>query len=121
MVRLRRQRGSRLLGGGSRLCFNYRVRKYFMAVDGRLVGEPNDDHADIARRVLPTHGVAAEDYGDLYVQMFRLGYARVVVDAREFNIERKAGLSPTQQRAVDEALRDGKRVFVNNQRFADSK
>jgi hypothetical protein len=92
-----------------------------MAADGSLIGDPNEDHADIARRVLPTHGVEAEDYAALYTEMFRLGYARVVVDAREFNIERKAGLSPMQQRAADEALRDGKLVLVNNQRFVESK
>jgi hypothetical protein len=91
-----------------------------MAADGSLIGEPNEDHADIARRVLPTHGVEAQDYGDLYVQMFRLGYARVVVDAQEFKIERKAGLSSMQQHAVNEALRGGNRVLVNHQRFVES-
>lgn len=92
-----------------------------MTVDGTLIGEPNEDHADIARRLLPTHGVHAQDYGDLYVQMFQLGYARVVTEAMEFNIERNAGLSPMQQRVVSEALRDGKQVLVNHQLFVDSK
>lgn len=92
-----------------------------MATDGSLVGEPNEDHADIARRILPIHAVKAQDYGDLYVQMFRLGYARVIVDSDAFSIEHKAELSLTQRRAVDEALGQGKRLLINHQRFVNSK
>ena len=95
--------------------------KFFMSSDGVLIGDADEDHADIARRVLPTHNVTATDYGDLYTQMFRLGYARIIEDAREFQIERKAGLSEAQKKAVEAAITSGKNVLINNQQFVESK
>ncbi len=92
-----------------------------MSTDGESLGNPDEDHADIARRILPTrHDITPVDFGDCYTQMFRLGYARVVEDAKEFRIERAEGLSQAQQAAMEVAALAGKRVFLNNRRFVES-
>ena len=44
----------------------------------RLLGRPGGGHIDIAREVLPQHGVQAEDDADHYEQMFRPHYLRVI-------------------------------------------
>jgi hypothetical protein len=97
------------------------MRKFYMAPDGKMEGEPHEDHADIARRILPTLGLEAEDYGDLYTKMFAAGYARVAVDGKEFHIERKAGFSRAQRIAAEDAVLAGKRVVINNRQFVESK
>lgn len=95
--------------------------KTYMKTDGTLLGEPDEDHADIARRILPLHAKPVDDYGNLYVQMFALGYARVAADAREFHVEHNIPLSEAQQAVVDDAALNGKAVFINNRRFVESK
>lgn len=97
------------------------MRKYFISDTGTLVGNQGEDHADIARRVLPTYGVKITDYNSLYTGMFGLGFARVATDAVDFMIERAAGLSRSQQQHAEDALLAGKNVYINNQRFTESK
>lgn len=97
------------------------MKKFFLSHDGQLVGEPNEDHADIARRVLPELGGTIGDYAGLYDQMFAFGFARVAVDSKEFHIERKEGLSDAQRQVMEEALRTSIEVYFNDQRFIASK
>ncbi len=53
---------------------------YFLDPKGqRVIRLPGEhDHADIGRRVLASHSATSSDYADIYHQMHRLGYARVV-------------------------------------------
>ena len=95
--------------------------KTYMNSDGARLGETDEDHADIARRILPLHGKPVDDYAGLYTHMFALGYARVAEDAKEFQIEHKIPLSEAQQAVVENATLSGKEVFINNRRFVESK
>lgn len=97
------------------------MRKTYMRDDGILLGEPDEDHADIARRILPLHGKPMDDYGGLYTHMFALGYARVAEDVREYHVEHTKPLSEAQRAAVEDVALRGKAVFVNNKRFVESK
>lgn len=98
------------------------LRKYYMAPDGELIGEPDEDHTDIARRVLPLHAREAQDMGERYTMMFALGYARVAVSKSEFHVEHKLPLTEAQRAAVEKAVRGGVRTLVlNNRRFIETK
>ena len=97
------------------------MRKTFISQDGEIIGAVNEDHADSARRHLAAIGVTPEDYEDLYVQMFRLGFARVGEDSRELHVEHKVPLSRAQRNYIEDALIAGKGVFVNDRRFTESK
>ena len=98
------------------------MRRTFTSSDGESVGDPGEDHVDIARRILPAvHGITPVDFDDCYTQMFRLGYARIAEDARTFQIERAAGLSEAQRAAMEGAALAGKEVRLNNRPFVESK
>ena len=97
------------------------LRKYYLAPDGELIGEPDEDHTDIARRVLPLHGKEAQDMGERYTMMFALGYARVAVSGSEYHVEHKQPLTVAQRAAVEAVLGGGKALVFNNRRFTETK
>ena len=75
----------------------------------------------IARRYLESKGIVAKDYLDLYTQMFALGFARVSQDGNQFHIERQDGLSKAQLAYADDMRLNKFEVFVNDQRYTESK
>lgn len=97
------------------------LRKYYMAPNGELIGVPDEDHTDIARRVLPLHGKEPQDVGECYTMMFALGYARVAVSESEFQVEHKQPLTQAQLAAVEEAAIAGRTLVLNNRRFTETK
>ena len=97
------------------------MRKTFISRNGEIIGNVNEDHADVARRHLASVGVTPKDYEDLYVQMFRLGFVRVGVDSRELHVEHKQPLTRAQKVKIEDALLAGKEVYVNDRRFTESK
>lgn len=53
--------------------------RYYLAPNGEQVQQTAvEDHADVGRRILAAGGITPKDYGDIYDQMERLGYFRVV-------------------------------------------
>jgi len=91
------------------------LTRYFLDKHGaktlRLRGQPGDGHVDIAREVLPQHGVKPVNYADHYEQMFRLKFVRVVEhDDGQVEVEYRGKLTSAQKRFVKELERQGKRV-----------
>ena len=89
--------------------------RYFLDKIGaktfRLRGQPGDGHVDIAKEVLPQHGVKPRSYADYYDQMFRLKFVRVVEhEDGKVEIEYRGKLTSAQKRFVKELERQGKRV-----------
>jgi len=74
-------------------------------------GRPGEGHVDIAREVLPQHGIEATNHADLYAQMFNLKFVRVVEqDDGLVEIEFRGRLTPAQKRFIEELKRQRKRV-----------
>ena len=65
-------------------------------------GQPGDGHIQIGREVLALNGVLPKDLLDVYIQMFKLKYARVVEHPdRLLEVEFKGRLTPAQERYVE--------------------
>ena len=77
----------------------------------RMQGRPGEGHIDIAKEVLPQHGIAATDNQDYYEQMFRLKFIRVVEhDDGTVEAEHCAPLTAAQKRFFEGLRRDGRKV-----------
>ena len=90
--------------------------RYFLdpngAVTRRMQGQPGEGHHEIGQERLAEHGIVPKDYADVYRQMFRLKYVRVVEhdDNTTIEVEHGPDLTAAQERAVDQFRRAGKRV-----------
>ncbi len=90
-------------------------KRYFLDKSGaqttRMRGRPGEAHLDIAKEVLPQHGIAATDARDFYEQMFRLKFVRVVEqDDGTVQAEHGLPLTAVQKRFFEALRRDGRRV-----------
>lgn len=100
---------------------------YFLDATGQRVGrEPGEhDHADIGRRVLKARGIVPADYADIYAQMHRLGYARVVEyrDMKQLHAENdKKPFTRVQMDFLrDRAKETGYEIVLNNRRFTETR
>ena len=75
----------------------------------RMQGRPGEGHIDIAKEVLPQHGITATDNQDMYRQMFRLKYVRVVEhDDGTVEAEHGASLTKVPERFFEGLRREGR-------------
>ena len=89
--------------------------RYFLdpqgAITRRMQGLPGDGHIEIGTEVLAANGVVPKDHQDVYKQMFRLKFVRVVEhDEVTVEIEHGPELTPAQCRVVDRMAGRGKQV-----------
>ena len=97
------------------------MRKTFLSKDGESIGNPGEDHADIARAYLASAGVAVRDYLALYTEMFARGFARVTQEGNQLHIERPGGFSGAQEAVIEAHVRAQIKVFANDGRYTESK
>lgn len=77
----------------------------------RMQGRQGKGHIDIAKEVLPQHGVSATGNQDYYEQMFRLKFVRVVEhDDGTVEVEHGPPLTAAQKRFLEGLRRDGRKV-----------
>ena len=98
--------------------------RYFIdpsgAVTRRMQGKPGDGHHEIGEEHLAANGIVPADYDDVYRQMFRLRFVRVVehADGATVEVEHGPELTTAQQRVVDGFRQAGKRIVQARARFA---
>ena len=88
------------------------MNRYFLDKLGaktfRAQGRPGEGHVVIGEEVLTKHGVTPQDERDVYEQMFRLKYVRVVeYDGRTLDIEFRDQLTSAQKRFVQDMEQQG--------------
>lgn len=95
--------------------------KYFLNRDGiptkRIAGKAGGGHIEIAH-------VAERDLvpgQDVYEQMFRLGYARVVETDSEVMVDCPKPLTARQKDYLLVKEREGKTITLNNRAFVESR
>ncbi len=92
------------------------VDRFFLdpngAITRRMVARPGEGHYEIGVERLAQDGVVPKDAEDVYRQMFRLKFVRVVVDDEPNTVEIEHGpaLTRAQEVAVEQLRRAGKRV-----------
>ena len=91
------------------------MNRYFLDKHGaktfRAQGRPGEGHVVIGEEVLTKHGVTPKDELDIYEQMFRLKYVRVVeYDGRTLDIEFRGKLTSAQKRFVQAMEQQGWKV-----------
>ncbi|MGA2248799.1 MAG: hypothetical protein ABSH48_27910 [Verrucomicrobiota bacterium] len=96
--------------------------RYFVNSDGavtrRMRARPGDGHISIAREVLPTMGIVPKDDADLYDQMFRLKFIRIVEhDDDLVVVEHTCKLTTDQKRYLQSLTTSGKKlVYISVKR-----
>lgn len=90
--------------------------RYFLDTSGaktaRMKGLPGQGHVDIGMEVLREKGIAPQSDTDVYAQMFRLKFARVVEhDDGRVEVEHTCKLSTHQKRCL-KALADAGKTIV---------
>jgi hypothetical protein len=87
------------------------MNRYFVTRDGEKTlqsGRPGGSHVDIGREVLAELGVTAKDGFDVYEQMFRREFVRVVEHANgRLEVEFRGKLTPAQTRFVENMEQQG--------------
>jgi hypothetical protein len=91
------------------------MTRYFLDRHGaktqRHRGRPGAGHVDIAREDLPKHGVDVGNSANVYEEMYRLRFVRVVDgDDGAVEVTYSGTLTGPQQRFLDNLTRVGKRV-----------
>jgi hypothetical protein len=93
--------------------------KYFLDRNGvpteRMAGRPGAGHIEIAN--------AAEELdarGDIYQQMFALGYVRVMETDQAILVDAPRRLTPAQKRFLAKEC-EGREVKINSAEFVDSR
>ena len=88
--------------------------RYYLDPNGAVTqcmhGRPGDGHHVIGLEHLNTSGIVPEDYADVYRQMFRLRFVRIVEHGPE--------LTAVQQRVVDGFRQAGRRIVQARARFS---
>ena len=98
--------------------------RYFLdpngAVTRRMQGKPGDGHHEIGEEHLAANGIVPKDFDDVYRQMFRLRFVRVVEhdDGATVEVEHGPELTAAQQRVVDGFRQAGRRIVQARARFA---
>jgi hypothetical protein len=90
--------------------------RYFLDTSGtkttRMKGLPGEGHIDIGKETLAGKGIVPENDADVYAQMFKLKFVRVVEhDDGRVEVEHTSKLTPHQKRFLD-ALRDAGKTIV---------
>jgi hypothetical protein len=90
-------------------------KKYFLdphgAVTSRIQGRVGEDHVEIGRGVLAVNGFAPKDQEDVYRQMFKLKFIRVLeYDDDKIDVEHGTPLTTAQRQYIQQLERRGKRV-----------
>ncbi|PWU14389.1 MAG: hypothetical protein C5B50_17580 [Verrucomicrobia bacterium] len=86
------------------------AERYFLNKAGvktaRMQGPPGAGHIDIGREVLAREGIVPFNNGDVYTQMFLLGFVRIVEhDSGSIEVEHARPLTTPQRRFL-KALED---------------
>jgi hypothetical protein len=102
------------------------MKRYFLDPQGiptgRMAGKPGASHIEIAKLVLLASGKFSPAAGDLYDQMFKLGYARVAEDDGNVWVESPRPLTKAQKVFLKNRHHDANKVVhVNDQRFIETK
>ena len=97
------------------------AQRYFLNDNGvettRVQGRPGAGHIEIAREVLPQHGVAPGNDQEVYVQMFNLRFVRILEkDDGSVEVEHGAALTAAQKRAIKEFKRQQRVVNIIRRR-----
>ncbi len=97
------------------------AQRYFLDDKGaettRIQGRPGAGHIEIAREVLPQHGVAPGNDQDVYIQMFNLKFVRILEnDDGSVEVEHGAALTAAQKRAIKEFERQQRVVNIIRRR-----
>lgn len=92
--------------------------KYFLDREGvptgRMRGAVGQGHIDIAHEIL---GERLHPGGDVYEQMFELGFVRVEEDERLLEVDAPRNLTSGQKSFINEKAQHGKQVQVNGEAF----
>jgi hypothetical protein len=96
------------------------MRKYFLNSAGvptrRIAGKPGAGHIEIA-----TAAERLSPEGDVYQQMFALGYVRVAETDHEVLVDAPKALTHAQAQFFKEKAREGKRITVNDHSFIEAR
>lgn len=102
--------------------------KYFLDPQGialgRMAGKPFSSHIPIAEAVLIAHGkfVPLAKNSDIYEQMFKLGYARVVEDDQNVWVDSPNPLTRAQRDFLeDKHYHQKKNIILNDKRFIEAR
>ena len=85
---------------------------------GRMQGQPGRGHYEIGQERLAENGIVPRDFEDVYRQMFRLRFARIVEhDNNTVEVEHGPDLTAAQERVVEQFRRAGKTVVQTRARI----
>lgn len=94
------------------------MAKYFLDRDGvptgRMRGPVGQGHIAIANEIMADR---LQPGGDVYEQMFELGFVRVEETDEAVLVDSPRCLTRKQQKFLDGKERDGKRVTINDPAF----
>jgi hypothetical protein len=100
------------------LDFSDVLAKYFLDRNGiptrRMANVPGKGHFDLAKEIV---GSESED---LYQQMFKLGYARVLERENEIHVESPRTLTRKQREYLEDKA-NGRPIILNDRNFMESK
>ena len=90
------------------------------AKTGRMQGQPGRGHYEIGQEHLAANGIVPVDYEDVYRQMFRLRFVRIVEHDDNLTVEVEHGpqLTAAQERVVEQFRQAGKRVVQTKAKCA---
>ena len=95
--------------------------KYFLDRNGqttrRIAGKPGGGHIEVAAST-----EKIDPRQDIYQQMFKLGYVRVVELDQEIHVDAPKSLTKAQRYALgDRAKEQGKQVVINSREMLESR
>jgi len=93
--------------------------RYFLDTSGakttRMQGLPGQGHIEIGKNALAEKGIVPKDDADVYKQMFRLKFARVVEhDDGRVEVEHTCKLSTQQRQYLKAFAAAGKTIVCNS-------
>ena len=96
--------------------------RYFLdptgAITRRMQGLPGAGHIEIGTEVLAANAIVPTDHADVYRQMFKLKFVRVVEhDKGTVEIEHGSELTAAQSRFIAGLEKNGKRINLIRARF----
>ncbi len=100
--------------------------RYFLSPSGVKVQQSLlEDHADVGRRILKDKGITPKDYTDIYDQMFKLGFCRVVEFPDHVCAENPfMDLNRAQREFLEDRKSDAevpRKLSVNNKLFTETR
>jgi hypothetical protein len=103
------------------------VSKFFLsksgAKSGRIAGKPGQGHYDLAKETLDKLGVPVTPGTDVYDQMARFGFVRVVQipDDLKLMVDAPRPLSKAQRDFIRTKQAEGYAVEINGREFVESR